>query len=109
MTLTIENRSVPLLCACLALGTLTAIQAGSLPPEAGIWTLGRPTFWEPLVEAGLVPDDLVEVLQVADELNALQQLAPDAYKEQLASSTGTTLRVIAQDGTISFDATWATE
>ena len=56
---------------CLALGTLEAMRQGGWPLEAGIWTLGRPVFWEPLVE---VDDTTLEVFQSADELSALAKL-----------------------------------
>ena len=36
----------------LVLGTIEAMRSGSWPLEAGIWTLGRPAFREPLERAG---------------------------------------------------------
>ena len=57
---------------CLALGTLEAMRSGAWPLEAGIWSLGRPAFWQPLVASG---SEAVKVLQEADELSALQKLA----------------------------------
>ena len=56
---------------CLTLGTLEAMRVGAWPLEAGIWTLGRPVFWQSLAE---VDDTVVEVLQSADELNAMADL-----------------------------------
>ncbi len=65
---------------CLALGTLEAMRRGDWPLVAGIWTLGRPVFWEALVE---VDEKVVEVFQSADELSALAELVgyPAAEKE----------------------------
>ena len=57
---------------CLALGTLEAMRNGDWPLEAGIWTLGRPVFWESLTG---VDNKVVEVFQSADELSALAKLA----------------------------------
>jgi hypothetical protein len=57
---------------CLALGTLTAMRAGIWPLEAGIWTLGRPIFWESLTE---MDDTILAVFQSADELNVLAEIA----------------------------------
>ena len=57
---------------CLTLGTLEAMRGRTWPLEAGIWTLGRPGFWESLAE---VDDAVVEVIQSADELDALAGLA----------------------------------
>lgn len=58
---------------CLALGTLEAMRGGVWPMEAGIWSLGRPAFWQPLVQAGCA-SEVVAVLQAADELPALVAL-----------------------------------
>jgi hypothetical protein len=35
---------------CLALGTLEAMRREDWPLDAGIWTLARPIFWQPLTE-----------------------------------------------------------
>jgi len=56
---------------CLTLGTLEAMRGGLWPLEAGIWTLGRPIFWEPLADVDHVA---VKVLQSADELSAIAEL-----------------------------------
>ena len=68
----------------LALGTLEAIRAGTVPAQVGIWTLGRPLFWRPL-EAALVPQAVIDVLACCDELSALQQLAPEAFEATVAN------------------------
>ena len=59
------------LVLCLALGTLEAMRGGNWPLDAGIWTLGRPIFWESLTD---VDTAVVKVLQSADELSALAEL-----------------------------------
>ena len=64
--------------AYLALGTLEAIRAGTVSPGVGTWTLGRPVTWEPLQQAKLVPQEIIDVLQQGDELSALQKIAPHA-------------------------------
>lgn len=56
---------------CLALGTLEAMRGGLWPLTAGIWTLARPIFWEPLAE---IDAKAVEVLQTADELSAIAKV-----------------------------------
>ncbi|MDI1434620.1 hypothetical protein [Polyangium sorediatum] len=58
----------------LMLGTLQAMRSGLWSLDAGIWTLGRPCFRDPLERAS-VPEELVAVLQEADELSALAELA----------------------------------
>jgi hypothetical protein len=64
---------------CLALGTLEAMRGGAWPLEAGIWTLGRTAFWQPLVESD---SGVVEVFQAADELSALAKLAGRPVAEE---------------------------
>ncbi len=65
---------------CLTLGTLEAMRRGDWPLNAGIWTLGRPVFWEALVE---VDKKVLAVFQTTDELSALAKLAgyPAAEEE----------------------------
>jgi hypothetical protein len=70
------------LVLCLALGTLEAMRSGVWPLEAGVWTLGRPAFWEPLKRAG-IPEEVVNIFQAADELDALEQLSGRAAAENL--------------------------
>ncbi len=66
---------------CLALGTLEAVRGGNWPPDAGIWTLARPVFWQSLAD---VDHTVVEVLQSADELSALAELGgPSAAEAEL--------------------------
>lgn len=43
---------------CLALGTLEAVRSGDWPTEAGIWTIARPVFREPLETEG-IPEDVL--------------------------------------------------
>jgi hypothetical protein len=70
----------------LLLGTLEAMRSGAWPLDAGIWTLGRPVFREPLELAGL-HEDLVAVLQEADELSALAgRAAADARLDEMIAT-----------------------
>ena len=73
LTVAQEDREAFVLC--LALGTLEAMRGRAWPLEAGIWTLGRPAFWEPLAE---VDDAILKVFQTADELQALAMLVDDS-------------------------------
>lgn len=68
----VPNPAIVAFVAALTLGTLEAMRSGTWPLEAGISTLGRPIFQSPLREA--LPPPLLAVLDVADELSALQQL-----------------------------------
>jgi len=75
----ISEDDLPAFVAYLALGTLEAIRTGTVSPDVGIWTLGMPLTWEPLEEANLVPQEIIDVLRVSDELAALQKSAPLAF------------------------------
>lgn len=68
----------------LAYGMLTAIQRGVVPAETGIWTLGRPPFWQALENHPTISPALVEILQEADEWNALKHLNPVAFEKLVA-------------------------
>lgn len=75
----ITEDDLPAFVAYLALGTLEAIRAGTVSPDIGIWTLGAPITWEPLEDAKLVPQEIIDVLRQGDELSALQNLAPQTF------------------------------
>ena len=82
----LDASSLESFVGALLLGTLEAMRAGHWPLDAGIWTLGRPKFREPLERSNL-PNSLLQVLHVADELSALEALAGrpavDARLDQL--------------------------
>ncbi len=69
---------------CLALGTLRSIRENALDPDCGIWTLGRPVFWEPLQEANLISKEVLSVLQSADELSIAGSLNTSLLDELIA-------------------------
>ena len=50
------------------------MRSGSRPLEAGIWSLSRPAFLQP-VASGVVAAEVVAELEAADELEALASLA----------------------------------
>ena len=68
----------------LADGLLTAIQKGVVPVETGIWTLGRPKFWEVLENYPAISPALIEILQQVDEGDALNLLNPVAFEKLVA-------------------------
>ncbi|MCU1288708.1 MAG: hypothetical protein JWN60_937 [Acidobacteria bacterium] len=57
---------------CLALGTLEAMKSKIWTTEAGVWTIGRPTFLNKLEEMK-VSGETMDVLVQFDELNALEK------------------------------------
>lgn len=86
--LEVSSNDLEALALCLTLGTLEAMRSGNWPSEAGIWTIGRPVFWQPLADAG-VDGAIISVLQAADELSALEELlgraAVDAELDRMIS------------------------
>lgn len=83
----------------LVLGTLEAMRSRSWPLEAGIWTLGRPSFREPLKQAGL-RQELVAVLGDVDELSTLADLrgrpAADARLDEMIATVRRCLPATAE-------------
>ncbi len=79
MQLQVHDDDLPLVLACLGIGILSAIRRDLQPPTMGIQTLGRPRFWEPLLDNPAIPPAIIDVFQTCDELDALQQLAPEQY------------------------------
>jgi len=75
LTLKISREGFESFVICLTLGTLRAIREGTLKPEAGIWTIGRPVFWRRLEKEDLLSPRVLQVLQTADEIDALYELA----------------------------------
>ena len=93
--------------ACLGLGTLYAIRQGVWPPQAGIWTLGRPNIWLRLKDDPEIADDLVEVFSAGDELSAIQKLIPDKYDSILDDLISRLETVLASAGEQYWLATWS--
>ena len=69
--------------ACLGIGTLQAIRDGTLPADVGIWSLSAPQFCEELSANPSIPQEIVEVFQMSDELSALKELAPDKFSGEV--------------------------
>lgn len=92
--------------ACIALGTLEAMKSCSWPLQSGIWTLARPAFWQNLENAGL-HNDILDVLQRADELSAIESLtgrpAAEAELERMIAVVRTCLAAKASNA---WRATW---
>ncbi len=81
---------------CLALGTLRSIRDGTLSPDVGIWTLGRPIFWSQLGEAKLVSKEVLSVLQSADELSTLDAELNREFVDGLISKLERRLERVAE-------------
>lgn len=91
LNLRLDSSNRDALVLCLALGTLEAMRSRIWPLEAGIWTLGRPAFWEPLQRAGM-PEEVIAIFQTVDELDALEQLGDRAATEAVLDRMLGTIR-----------------
>ncbi len=88
VVLRVTEDNVSAFLACLAMGTLCAIRAKTLPAEAGIWTLGVPRIWEPLIASRAASSEVVEILQTFDELSAIQKLMPEKFDKEIDTLIG---------------------
>lgn len=109
LKLRISKKNLDSFLACLGLGTLVAIQKGVLPASAGIWTLGLPRVHEPLVEINTISIDILDVFSQADELSALQELAPTKFNNELEELIGRLQTVLAENPEPFWDIDWLTE
>ncbi|MBS1793698.1 MAG: hypothetical protein JSS81_07585 [Acidobacteria bacterium] len=92
---------------CLALGTLEAMKAGIWPPDAGIWTVGRPNFLDEL-EKLRVSEETMNVLAQFDELSALEKLVEsDAFEEEVRKIEHAIKRRLADFSDVYWNARWA--
>jgi hypothetical protein len=109
LKLRISKKNLDSFLACLGLGTLIAIQKGVLPASAGIWTLGLPRVHEPLVEIKTISRDILEVFSQADELSALQEIAPTIFNNELDKLIERLQTVLAENPAPFWDIDWLTE
>ena len=85
MQIHIPDEKLDNFLAYLALGVLHAIQRGVVPPTTGISTLGMPKLWMPMMDIAAVPREILDVFQIADELQLLQELAPALFDSKLTA------------------------
>ncbi|TAH50146.1 MAG: hypothetical protein EYC68_14950 [Chloroflexota bacterium] len=67
----------------LGIGVLSTIRNRTVPSEVGIWTLGRLALWRDLRKVR-IPEQVIDVINVADELSAIEELLPDRFDETIA-------------------------
>jgi hypothetical protein len=104
MDFRIPDEHLDVFLAYIGLGVLKAIQRKTVPATVGIWTLALPKLTIPLTEKGSVSEEIMTVFKTADELSALEKLAPELFEdalEQLINQLETVLRS-------SSDPTWMT-
>jgi hypothetical protein len=100
----IPDEHVDTFLAYIGIGVLSAIQRKTVPATVGIWSLAVPKVTQPLIEHGNVSEEIITVFKTADELSALEKLAPDLFEDvltQLINQLETVLRS-------STDPTWMT-
>ena len=79
----VPARQVRVMVACLVLGTIERIVAGTLAPGDGLWCFARPNFGTFAQARSLLSPALDEALSAADEIDALRHLAPNALPDAL--------------------------
>lgn len=73
--LKIKTDSLEAFVCCLVLGTLRAMRDKQVSLESGIWTLARPVFSrDPAIEK-VLPKELSNILQSADEIEILSDVS----------------------------------
>jgi hypothetical protein len=102
----ISKKNLDSFLACLGLGMLTAIQKRVLPASVGIWTLGLPRVHQPLAEINAVSRDILDVFSLADELSALQKLAPAEFDNKLEELIEQLQNVLAENPKPFWDIDW---
>jgi hypothetical protein len=105
----ISKRNLDSFLACLGLGTLTAIQRGVLPASVGVWTLGLPRVHQPLIDVNTTSKDILDVFSRADELSALQKLAPAEFDNELNELIERLQTVLAENPEHFWDIDWLPE
>lgn len=65
----------------LGIGMLYAINNRAISPEIGIWTMGMPKVHEFLAENSLISDEVRDIFETFDELDAIQQLIPKKFND----------------------------
>jgi hypothetical protein len=105
----ISKKNLDSFLACLGLGTLTAIQKGVLPASAGVWTLGLPRVHQPLKDINTLSRDILDVFSGADELSALQKLAPTDFDNELNKLIEQLQTILAENPEPFWDIDWLPE
>ena len=76
------EENVEFYVATMVLGLLQGIKNKTVPPDIGIWSLGRPMFWKSLEKKKIISSELLTVLQTLDELDLMENMLPlDMTKE----------------------------
>ena len=70
----------------LTIGILEGMKSGTVPFEEGIWSLGRPVFWNNLDNTNSLSNELLNCIKTFDEINAINS----------ASSHESALKVIEE-------------
>ncbi|MGK4000050.1 DUF3969 family protein [Sorangium sp. So ce1024] len=87
------DQEIQRLVAVLALGMCRAVSSGAVSADYACHRLFGPALISRAHEAGATRD-FVEVLNLASELEAVEQLAPDAFQASLADIEARLLDVL---------------
>lgn len=61
--------------SALAIGILEGMKSGTVPFEEGIWSLGRPIFWNSFDDTNSLSDNLLNCLKTFDEIDVIKSIS----------------------------------
>ena len=76
-----SEENIEFYVAIMALGLLHSIKNKTLSSDIGIWSLGRPRFWNTLEKEKLISKELLSIIQTLDELSTIEELSLSFDKE----------------------------
>lgn len=82
MKLETLNKNAEFYIASLALGVLEGMKQGIIFPEAGIWSLARPSFSNEVLKSTMISDDLKYVIGCFDEIDVRSCFDDGEVKQQ---------------------------
>ncbi|MBH0063697.1 hypothetical protein [Psychrobacter sp. SZ93C1] len=59
----------------LAIGILEGMKSGTVSFEEGIWSLGRPAFWNSFDKTNFLSDELLNCVKNFDEIDAMETIS----------------------------------
>lgn len=81
----------------LAIGILEGMKSGTVPFEEGIWSLGRPVFWNRFDNTNWLSDDLLDCIKTFDEIDAMKSTSSREFALKMIEELLTKLRTCQKD------------
>ncbi len=76
----------------LAIGILEGMKSGTVPFEVGIWSLGRPVFWNNFDNTNSLSDDLLNCIKTFDEIDSIKSASSHRSALKMIEELLTSLR-----------------